>query len=83
MLCEWFTKIFTRDASPDETTSRSTDKITMRSIIVKHQQIIQFSDNVENVYTYIALMILLSDTLITCCLGFVIVTVSNVTENKY
>ncbi|XP_032669889.1 odorant receptor 4-like [Odontomachus brunneus] len=76
MLCEWLTKLFSRDASlsTNETTSQSTGKITMRSIIAKHQRIIKFSDNVEDVYTYIALMILLSDTLITCCLGFIIVT---------
>lgn len=53
------------------------DEITMRSLIIKHQRIIVFAENVETLYTYIALIMLLSDTIIICCLGFIIVTVSN------
>lgn len=51
--------------------------VTVRALITKHQQIIVFSENIENLYTYIALMLFISDTLIICCLGFIIVTVSN------
>lgn len=56
--------------------------ITSQLLITKHQQIIIFSENIENLYTYIALMILLSDTLIICCLGFIIATVSIVAEGE-
>lgn len=52
-------------------------------MVMKHQQVVAFSNYVEDVYTYIALMILLSDTLITCCLGYIIVTVSNMTRRNY
>ncbi|XP_024891684.1 uncharacterized protein LOC112467328 [Temnothorax curvispinosus] len=48
--------------------------ITIRQLISKHQQIIMFSENIENLYTYIALTLFVSDTLIICCLGFIIVT---------
>jgi len=43
---------------------------------MKHQRIIVFSENIENLYAYIALILFVSDTFITCCLGFIIVTVS-------
>ena len=49
----------------------------MKSLITKHQRIIVFADNIEMLYTYIAMMMLLSDTIIICCLGFIIATVSN------
>ncbi|XP_020289085.1 putative odorant receptor 92a [Pseudomyrmex gracilis] len=67
ILCEWLTNAFSRNV-------RSSEEITMRSIITKHRQIILFAENIDNLYTYIALMMLLSDTLIICCLGFIIVT---------
>ncbi|XP_019882105.2 odorant receptor 67c-like isoform X2 [Camponotus floridanus] len=50
------------------------EEITMQSLIVKHQKIIVFSESIENLFTYIAFMILLSDTIIICCLGYVIAT---------
>jgi len=53
------------------------DEVTMRSLIIKHQRIILFAENIETLYTYIALMMLLSDTIIICCLGFIMVSVSN------
>jgi len=59
------------------------DEITMRSLIIKHQRIIVFAENIENLYTYIALMMLLSDTIIICCLGFIIVSVSNMFKLMY
>lgn len=55
--------------------------ITTRLLITKHQRIIAFSRNIENLYTYIALILFISDTLIICCLGFIIVTVSNADKN--
>jgi len=59
------------------------DEITMRSLIIKHQRIIAFVDNIETLYTYIALMMLLSDTVIICCLGFIIVSVRNMFKVMY
>ncbi|XP_025073100.1 odorant receptor 22c-like [Pogonomyrmex barbatus] len=68
ILREWLANIFSKKMAG------SMDEITMRSLIIKHQRIIIFAENIENLYTYIALMMLLSDTLIICCLGFIIVT---------
>ncbi|XP_018401486.1 PREDICTED: uncharacterized protein LOC108778731 [Cyphomyrmex costatus] len=48
--------------------------ITASKIIFKHQKIIQFSQNVESIYTYIALFIFASNTILMCCLGFLVVT---------
>ncbi|GAB1863051.1 Odorant receptor [Camponotus japonicus] len=50
------------------------EEITIQSLLSKHQQIIVFSECIENLFTYIAFIILLSDTIIICCLGYVIVT---------
>ncbi|XP_011148049.3 odorant receptor 4 isoform X2 [Harpegnathos saltator] len=68
ILRDWLTRAFSRNES------EPSDKITSRLLITKHQQIILLSENIENLYTYIAFMILFSDTLIICCLGFVIAT---------
>lgn len=47
-----------------------------RSLIIKHHKIIAFSDSIENLFSHIALMQFLSNTMIICCIGFLIVTVS-------
>ncbi|XP_014480080.1 PREDICTED: odorant receptor 67c-like [Dinoponera quadriceps] len=47
--------------------------ITMGSLIRKHQNIIVFTDKIENLYSYIALAQFISNTLVICCLGFIIV----------
>lgn len=59
------------------------DGITIKTLITKHHRIIMFSENIENLYTYIALTLFISDTLIICCLGFIIVTVSNIGRKRY
>ncbi|XP_018302656.1 odorant receptor 67c-like [Mycetomoellerius zeteki] len=46
---------------------------TIKKIIKKHQKIIKFSEHIEDLYTYIAMVLFVSDTLIICCLGFTIV----------
>ncbi|XP_018401487.1 PREDICTED: uncharacterized protein LOC108778732 [Cyphomyrmex costatus] len=48
--------------------------ITANKIILKHQKIIQFSQNIESIYTYITLFIFVTNTITMCCLGFLIVT---------
>ncbi|XP_025073196.1 odorant receptor 4-like [Pogonomyrmex barbatus] len=48
--------------------------IATQKIILKHQKIIQFSENIESLYTQIALMLFASNTMMICSLGFLIVT---------
>lgn len=50
---------------------------SMKELIGKHQKIIVFSDKIERIFCYLALIQFLSSTLLTCCIGFTIVTVSN------
>ncbi|XP_011870732.1 PREDICTED: odorant receptor 13a-like isoform X2 [Vollenhovia emeryi] len=47
---------------------------TTSKIIQKHQKIIKFSRHIESLYTYIALLQFVSNTIMICSLGFVIVT---------
>ncbi|XP_019699287.1 odorant receptor 82a-like [Harpegnathos saltator] len=47
---------------------------TLRALVIKHQRIIIFADNIENVFCYAALLQFLSNTLVICFLGFWIVT---------
>lgn len=56
---------------------RKKDVLIVKEILRKHQGVIIFSQNIESLYTYIALISLVLNTLITCGLGFVLVTVSN------
>ncbi|XP_011631564.1 putative odorant receptor 92a [Pogonomyrmex barbatus] len=48
--------------------------IVMSKIIRKHQKIIHLSENIENLYSYIALLQFTSNTVMICSLGFLIVT---------
>ncbi|KAL6429638.1 hypothetical protein ACFW04_007516 [Cataglyphis niger] len=47
---------------------------TRNEIIEKHQRIINFSEKVENLYTYIALLQFASNTIMICSLAFLIVS---------
>jgi len=49
----------------------------VRKVIKKHKKIIIFAEYIEDLYSYIVMAIFIMDTLIMCCLGFTIVTVSN------
>ena len=55
---------------------------TTSKIIQKHQKIISFSRNIEILYSYIALLQFVSNTIMICSIGFVIVTVSNIIKYK-
>ncbi|XP_014480011.1 PREDICTED: odorant receptor 13a-like [Dinoponera quadriceps] len=66
ILQDWMKRAFSRKES------KSSNEITPQLLITKHQQIIMFSASIENIYSYIAFMILLSDTVIICLIGFVI-----------
>ncbi|XP_011065038.1 PREDICTED: odorant receptor 67c-like [Acromyrmex echinatior] len=48
--------------------------IIVKSLIDKHHKIIAFSESIESLFTHIALMQFFSNTLIICCIGFLIVT---------
>ncbi|KAL0134071.1 hypothetical protein PUN28_001145 [Cardiocondyla obscurior] len=53
---------------------RKHELITTDKIIQKHQKIINFSKNVENLYSYIALLQFASNTIMICSLAFLIVS---------
>lgn len=75
ILNKWLTEIISK-----ENKYRLNLKM-IRKIIEKHQDIIAFSKNIETLYSDIALILIVSDTLIICCIGFVLVTVSNHDES--
>ncbi|KAM0736504.1 Odorant receptor 4 [Formica fusca] len=45
----------------------------VKTLIVRHQRIILFSKNIEALFSNIALVQFVSNTLVICCLGFIIV----------
>lgn len=55
----------------------------MKRLIVQHQKIIAFSQNIETLYSNIALIQFVSNTIIICCLGFLIVIVSKLNSSLY
>ncbi|XP_077261530.1 odorant receptor 4-like isoform X1 [Temnothorax americanus] len=52
----------------------STNRSMVKRVIKKHQNIITFSEHIEDLYSYISMVLLISDTLLICCLGFTMVT---------
>lgn len=50
----------------------------IRDLICRHQKIITMSNSIETVFSFIALMQLLWNTLIICCAGFLIIIVSKI-----
>ncbi|KAG5326945.1 OR13A protein, partial [Acromyrmex heyeri] len=52
------------------------------SLIRKHQNIIVFTEKIENLYSYIALAQFISNTLVICCLGFIIVNSISANEGS-
>ncbi|XP_025073085.1 uncharacterized protein LOC105423069 [Pogonomyrmex barbatus] len=46
---------------------------SVRFLIIKHQKIITLSENIEELYSDIALMQILSNTVVICCIGFTII----------
>ncbi|KAK9298106.1 hypothetical protein QLX08_008431 [Tetragonisca angustula] len=53
----------------------------VKPLIDLHYQIILGSENIENLFSYIALMQLLCNTLIICCIGFLIIVALNLHMN--
>lgn len=64
-----------REISPEKNNRQLAVSIT-KELIGKHQKIIVFSNKIEKIFCYIALIQFMSSTLVTCCLGYMIVTVS-------
>ncbi|KAL0134045.1 hypothetical protein PUN28_001140 [Cardiocondyla obscurior] len=63
------------DLVPKENEERSESIVAMTNkIIRKHQKVISFSEYIEDLYTYIALVQFTSNTVLICSLGFLIVT---------
>ncbi|EZA57545.1 ObirOr5-V16 [Ooceraea biroi] len=60
-------EITRNDIKPSEAES------IMKTLIVRHQRIISFSKNIETLFSNITLIQFVSDTLLICCLGFLIV----------
>ncbi|XP_070150938.1 uncharacterized protein [Polyergus mexicanus] len=56
-----------------EITQKSVTEGIMKTLIVRHQRIIVFSKNIEALFSNIALIQFVSNTLVICCLGFLIV----------
>ncbi|XP_014480071.1 PREDICTED: odorant receptor 4-like [Dinoponera quadriceps] len=70
ILQRWLSELASKDlGSERESIARTASKI-----IQKHQRIIYFSENIENLYTHIALFLFASNTILICSLGFLIVT---------
>lgn len=49
----------------------------LKFFISRYQEIIAFAEKIEKLFTYMALSQLVSNTVNTCCEGFLIVLVSN------
>ncbi|XP_070521230.1 odorant receptor 4-like isoform X2 [Cardiocondyla obscurior] len=56
--------------------------LSIKALISKHQKIIVFSGSIEQIFCYIALIQVLSSTLVICCLGFMIVTSINTQDSN-
>ncbi|XP_071643985.1 odorant receptor 82a-like isoform X1 [Temnothorax longispinosus] len=54
----------------DETSQRFSIVASVRLLISRHQGIITLSDNIQELYSEIALMQFLSNTVVMCCIGF-------------
>jgi len=54
----------------------------LKMLVVQHNKVISFSDNIEKLFSFIALMQVLWNTLVICCLGFVIIIVSIIINSQ-
>ncbi|XP_011870713.1 PREDICTED: odorant receptor 13a-like isoform X5 [Vollenhovia emeryi] len=52
---------------------RDASESIVKMLIIRHQKIISFSKNIEAFFSNIALIQFVSNTLVICCLGFIIV----------
>ncbi|XP_078047602.1 odorant receptor 10-like isoform X1 [Augochlora pura] len=68
ILCDIITNI----------TTEETEKI--RFVIIKHQEIVAFTQRIEKLFTHISLCQLISNTLVTCCLGYLVITATRLDD---
>ncbi|XP_071642988.1 odorant receptor 4-like isoform X1 [Temnothorax longispinosus] len=59
---------------PKKNECSSNHLMEIKKIIKKHQNIIIFAEHIEELYSYIAMVFFISDTVLICFLGFTIVT---------
>ncbi|XP_071642877.1 uncharacterized protein [Temnothorax longispinosus] len=72
LIC-WLGEVGSKDI--EKTHDRHDSFVTVITKIVrKHQKIIYLSENIENLYSYIALVQFISNTVMICSLGFLVVT---------
>ncbi|XP_071643033.1 odorant receptor 45a-like isoform X1 [Temnothorax longispinosus] len=72
LIC-WLGEVGSKDI--EKTHDRHDSFVTVITKIVrKHQKIINLSENIENLYSYIALVLFISNTVMICSLGFLVVT---------
>lgn len=64
-----------REISPEKNNRQLAVSIT-KELIGKDQRIFVFSNKIKRIFCYIALIQFMSSTLVICCLGYMIVTVS-------
>ncbi|XP_014480023.1 PREDICTED: odorant receptor 4-like [Dinoponera quadriceps] len=67
VICKFLTEL------PQGKNDQMANVTVLKEIIKKHQRAITFSENIESLYTYIALVLGLINTLVTCGLGFILV----------
>ncbi|XP_011694590.1 PREDICTED: odorant receptor 4-like [Wasmannia auropunctata] len=68
IMCHWLTQLCTNE-DKHKSIAATTSKI-----VQKHQKVISFIKNIESLYTYIALLQFVSNTIMICLLAFAIVT---------
>ncbi|XP_076642216.1 uncharacterized protein LOC143353007 [Halictus rubicundus] len=62
ILCDAMTKI-----------ASSKDEKHLRFVAVRHQELILFAERIEELFTFISLAQLMSNTIVLCCLGYLVV----------
>ena len=70
ILCQEF-KTISAKVLPDKTSTS-----TLGELIERHNRVFWFSDNIETLFSFIALMQVIWNTLVICSLGFIIIIVS-------
>lgn len=50
--------------------------LSTRSLVARHQKIISLSNNVENFFSFVALLQFVWNTFVICSIGFMVVIVS-------
>nr|XP_012219937.1 PREDICTED: uncharacterized protein LOC105670797 [Linepithema humile] len=76
ILRRWLMEIFSKERKHPSLS-------TIKRIIRKHQRIIIFSGYIEDLYSSVAMVVFVSDTLIICCLAFILVTSKSIGDAAY